>query len=362
MRTLSKSHIDVIVTEKDGVSWRLTGIYGHIEKLKRIETWNLMRLLHQQVTLPWICIGDFNEILLANEKQGGEPRSEWQMVNFREVLDNCRLRDMGFKGARFIWCNRKDEQDRVYVRLDRRVANQEWYDLFPHFDVHHLRFSNSDHMAIGVQLRRQSQSLIRMYKKRFRFEEAWVKDEGYEEAIANAWFVSFNGSLMFQVCNKIKECRKRLLAWSKNSLSSLGKKIEEKRNRLQVLEENNRDASWVECEALRHEISILIEKEEIYWKQRSRISWLREGDRNTKFFHAKASARRKKNLIVSLKEMDGTVIELQSDIERVIIQHFSTLFQSSNPNAIEEVVAHIPKVVTEEMNDWLVRDFHPEEV
>ena len=91
-----------------------------------------------------------------------------------------------------------------------------------------------------------------------------MKDEGCEDAIANAWFVSFNGSLMFHVCNKIKECRKRLLAWSKNSLCSLGKKIEEKRNRLQVLEENNRDASWAECEALlRHEINILIEKEEI---------------------------------------------------------------------------------------------------
>ena len=189
-----------------------------------------------------------------------------------------------------------------------------------------------------------------------------MKDEGCEDAIANAWSVSFNGSLMFLVCNKIKECRKRLLAWSKNSLCSLGKNIEEKRNRLQVLEENNKDATWAKCEALRHEISILIEKEEIYWKQRSRISWLHEGDRNTKFFHAKASARRKKNLIVSLKEMDGTVIEQHSDIERGIIQHFSTLFQSSNPNAIEEVVAHIPRVVTLEMNDWLVRDFHPEEV
>ena len=89
---------------------------------------------------------------------------------------------------------------------------------------------------------------------------------------------------------------------------------------------------------------------------------MHEGDRNTKFFHVKASARRKKNLIVSLKEMDGTVIEQQSDIKRMIIQHFSTLFHSSNPNAIEEVVAHIPRVVTEEMNDWLVRDFQPEEV
>ena len=58
LKTLSKSHTDVIVIEKDGVSWRLTGINGHPEKLKRIEAWNLMHLLHQQVTLPWICIGD----------------------------------------------------------------------------------------------------------------------------------------------------------------------------------------------------------------------------------------------------------------------------------------------------------------
>ena len=88
------------------------------------------------------------------------------------MVDNCRLRDMGFKGACFTWCNRRDEQDWVYVRLDRGVANQELYDLFPHFEVHHLSFSNSDHMAIGVRLRRQSQFQIGMYKKQFWFEEA----------------------------------------------------------------------------------------------------------------------------------------------------------------------------------------------
>ena len=68
---------------------------------------------------------------------------------------------MGFKGARFTWCHRRDEQDRLYVRLDRGVANKEWYDLFPHFGVHHLSFANSDHMAIGVRLRRQSQFSVK---------------------------------------------------------------------------------------------------------------------------------------------------------------------------------------------------------
>lgn len=47
------------------------------------------------VDLPWIIGGDFNEILLADEKRGGSERYQKQMNGFRTVVDNCSLVDLG---------------------------------------------------------------------------------------------------------------------------------------------------------------------------------------------------------------------------------------------------------------------------
>ncbi|KAA3469824.1 reverse transcriptase [Gossypium australe] len=56
---------------------------------------------------------------------------------------------------------------------------------------------------------------------------------------------------------------------------------------------------------MRLKLGNLMDKEEKYWAQRSRITWLREGDKNTRFFHIRASNRRKKNNIERLKDING---------------------------------------------------------
>ena len=48
-------------------------------------------------------------------------------------------------------------------------------------------------------------------------------------------------------------------------------------------------------------IEYLLELEEIQVMQRSRATWLMSGDRNTGFFQAYASARRKRNFVKRLK-------------------------------------------------------------
>ena len=63
VKNFSRCFIDAhMFCETTGLCWRLTGFYGHHETSKREETWTLLRSLGQSNHLPWLCVGDFNEI------------------------------------------------------------------------------------------------------------------------------------------------------------------------------------------------------------------------------------------------------------------------------------------------------------
>lgn len=52
-----------------------------------------------------------------------------------------------------------------------------------------------------------------------------------------------------------------------------------------------------------------VKEEEIKWRQPSQCRWLKEGDKNTKFFHGMASARLRRNMINSLLDGNSRLIE-----------------------------------------------------
>ena len=113
---------------------------------------------------------------------------------------------------------------------------------------------------------------------------------------------------------------------------------------------------------LEDEVNQLLDKEAKMWRQRSKIAWLRDGDRNTRFFHSKASQRCRRNYITKLHDASGGWCSSQDQVNATIVDFYQTLFTSSNPSNFEEVIETIPHVVTDEMNDMLVAAFNIEEV
>ena len=72
----------------------------------------------------------------------------------------------------------------------------------------------------------------------------------------------------------------------------------------------------------------LLQKQEIYWAQQSGINWLKHGDRNIKFFHAKASQRRRKNFMKGIRNSQGQWVENLEEVVQVASDYFDNLFQA----------------------------------
>lgn len=68
---------------------------------------------------PWLCFGDFNEVLLSSEKYGGRVRLEWKMSNFRKMLDFCQFKGLVSDGSQFTWSNMCEGKALIREKLDR---------------------------------------------------------------------------------------------------------------------------------------------------------------------------------------------------------------------------------------------------
>ncbi|KAK8590498.1 hypothetical protein V6N13_057391 [Hibiscus sabdariffa] len=85
----------------------------------------------------------------------------------------------------------------------------------------------------------------------------------------------------------------------------------------------------------------LLDKDEAYWAQRARVTWLTQGDRNTAYFRARASGRRKKNRIRGLFDENGIWTDKQAEVAGVAMRYFSTLFSSSQPTPNSTLLSNI---------------------
>jgi hypothetical protein len=106
-------------------------------------------------------------------------------------------------------------------------------------------------------------------------------------------------------------------------------------------------------------------QEEILWKQKSRVQWLKEGERNTKFFHRAMIHRRHINRITQLEDSHGHIIKEHARIEEELLGYYQDLLTEPNVDrteAIQRVTAHIPSLVTPEQNAALTRPISMEEV
>ena len=98
------------------------------------------------------------------------------------------------------------------------------------------------------------------------------------------------------------------------------------------------------------------------WAQRSRLSWLKLGDKNKKYFHSKASQQRRRNFIQGVQNSRGVWVDRIEDVAEVAVQYFENLFSSGTCDRVEDCLNAVKHRLSSDMLNILSEEFSADEV
>ena len=149
----------------------------------------------------------------------------------------------------------------------------------------------------------------------------------------------------------MEECGISLKEWAATEFREIKSLIKITERKLAKAQRQSPDAhTLASCSKMSDELHGLHRVEEAYWHMRSRVNELKDGDKNTKYFHHKGNSRRKRNTIRGLNDENGHWKTSKSDIERLVVAYVKSIFASTSPSGFPEALEGINTVVTGEMN------------
>lgn len=188
----------------------------------------------------------------------------------------------------------------------------------------------------------------------------WLHHPDFVKVLKESWYTLDNSDQLIDI---IQRCGNNLSGWAMKEFGSVRKKKKELFEKLEILQSKSRselvdsDIKMVEAD-----IENILKKEETMWFQRSRALWLADGDKNSTFFHKKATHRKKRNTIKSIKDECGNQITKHEDIVEIVRDYFVQIFSKEAEGYITTVVDILEHKVTAEMNEMLTKPYTTEEV
>lgn len=231
--------------------------YGCLERGIRVMSWNLIWYLAGKSNLPWCILGDFNDLLFADEKRGGRDHPKYCLKGLGSAITDSGLFALGFEEEKFTWEKSRGEPNWVQEHLDRGFANKEWSDMFPSAEVRVIEVVTSDHLPLFLNLNKK----VYMPKsKRFRFENVWINEQDCFNLMKQSWEHTEGRVLM----EKISYCSMKLEEWGGGQSQEFNLKILDCRQKLKKFRARRDEAGIRFYNAIRWEFMNLLEKKEIY--------------------------------------------------------------------------------------------------
>eukprot|EP00253_Pinus_taeda_P032540 PITA_32540 len=307
-------------------------------------------------------------IASSEEKIGGRCRTNKDGTLLKDFIQSNWLIDLPTANGLYTWTNKRVVPMQIASRLDRFLIFDNVVHVGGEFTAHIIPFSGSDHWPIEMLWNRPGNNI----KKPFRFEAFWLSHPEFKEFITTTWQNSnpIEQSKMARFQKKLKLLKGEIKRWNKNTFGNV---FEEKEKILQDLKniqqrlilEGRSEELVLKEQEMEGKLLEREQQEEVLWRQKSRIRWLKEGEKNTKFFHRTTVQRRMHNQISQVTNAQGEKLETQEEIEKEFLHYFKEMSQEPNINreeAIDNITRYIPRLVFEEQNSLLLKPISLQEV
>ncbi|KAK2392667.1 hypothetical protein QL285_066003 [Trifolium repens] len=304
------------------------------------------------MSLPWLTIGDFNDILLPSEQKGGVFSTSKADI-FASNVDKCGLIDLSSFGTKFTWQGHCRGSRIVHRRLDRSFCNYDWRMKFPEATVEHLVRRNSDHNPI---LLRCSNVMMAQEDRPFRFQAAWFTHNDYPNLVRNTW--NRNGGNIVHCLHNVATESTTFNKEVFGNIFARKKEVEARLRGIQRALEDIDSANLLRLQKeLLQEYDNILFQEETLWYRKSREKLIKLGSRNTSFFHAQSIIRRKRNKIHGIKLNSGEWCTDPDIMKAEALMFFKELFCTNQQVTIdnhadngvtltEDAVSELAKPVT----------------
>jgi hypothetical protein len=282
-------------------SFCISAIYASTCYLRRRLLWQKLSDLQLQYNLPWSYIGDFNTILGAHEHNGHATPSRPAIDDFQQWTDANQLIHLPTAGAFFTWTNGRDGVTHTERRLDRCICNQSWLDSCASIACSTLVRNRPDHYPLLLDF----QCYSRKFMSSFKFLKMWSTHDNFIETIESSWNERIIGCPMFILNSKLKRLKVKLKLWNKEVFGNVHAAVKDVEHVLQNIQHQihltGHSDQLMHLEKVpQGNLDKALDRQDLFWQEKSKVTWHLQGDRNTAFFHRIAKKKKKTLLKLSL--------------------------------------------------------------
>jgi exonuclease III len=338
-------------------SWIITNIYAPCTPQGEIDFLNWLYNITMPSNKLWLIVGDFNLIRWQDDrnKSGGNINL---MLKFNEAISTLDLVEIPLHDLCYAWSNRQREP--LLQRLDWFFISQEWSIVYPDTCAKTMPRDISDHVPCLVSFK------SKVHKpKIFRFEIFWLEYEGFMNIFQSTWHgLPSLPDKAKKLTVKFKIARKALKDWQR-SLPKIDKTVSDIKLLIEFIDniEEHRDLSieeWNFRDIMQNKVAELLNIQKIYWKQRASIKWITEGDICSRFFHAYATVKRRRNTIASLTDENGIIHSEHDHKSNILWDAFKSRLGSSDFLGIDFDLTDL--LTRNEGLQWLDSSFSKQEI